>query len=278
MYAPTKQRSALQVAGFHGELIWPNVVPVSLIVCIHGGGCNGRYFDLPEFSFAGIATSAGHAVLLVDRPSHGASPYIAAESSIRKAAELMPALIAKAQDLMSYGQLPVTLFGHSIGGAVAMHCAAQHPDLISCLVTSGIGTRPSGSVMNWHRNLSSDNVLLPHEFFFGPEGSFDWRAPIAIRKCTEPWLRSDIDEILLDWPREFKAIFSRVVAPVLCILSEHERIWQISPSSLEEMRLSFAPDNAAVEIAAGGGHLYEVHRSWREHAARIIKFIEEMIE
>jgi pimeloyl-ACP methyl ester carboxylesterase len=276
--SPIERRKALHAAGLHGQLIYPNLVPISLIVCIHGGGCNGQYFDLPEFSFADVAINAGHAVLVVDRPAHGASPCIAAESSIRKAADLLPLVVAKAWDVMSFGELPVTLFGHSIGGAVAMHCAAQSPELASCLVTSGIGTRPSDLVMDWHRSLSDDNVLLPSEFFFGPEGSFDWRAPIAIRKCAEPWRRSDIDEILLNWPNEFKAISNRIVAPVLSIFSEHERIWEIDEAALETMCRSFAGSIAAVEIAAGGGHLYEVHRNWSEHAARIVMFIEENIK
>lgn len=31
---------------------------------------------------------------------------------------------------------PVLLFGHSLGGAVAVHVAATHPDIVSALILS----------------------------------------------------------------------------------------------------------------------------------------------
>lgn len=275
---PISESLSLQAHGLHARLIVPATPPASLIACIHGGGCNGRYFDLPSFSFAAAAVKAGHAVLAIDRPGHGASPASTAMAPVRHAAGLASAVVAKARAELGDDRMSVALFGHSIGGAVAMHCAALAPGVPTCLVTSGIGVRPTRAAMAWHRGLSdADGVLLPHEFFFGPEGSFDWRAPIAIRKSAEPWCRADVDEILLDWPGQFDAVAARVAAPALCILSEHERIWENDAAAIGAMRGGFA-GGATVEIAAGGGHLYEVHRNWSAHAGRIIAFIEEHIK
>lgn len=279
MSLPIPESLSLQADGLHARLIVPATPPALLIACIHGGGCNGRYFDLPSFSFAAAAIEAGHAVLAIDRPGHGASPASAAMAPVRHAAGLVPAVVAKALAELGDDSISVALFGHSIGGAVAMHCAAQAPGMAACLVTSGIGVRPTRAAMAWHGGLGGGgDVLLPHEFFFGPDGSYDWRAPIALRKSAEPWCKADVDEILLDWPGQFEAVAACIAAPVLCILSEHERIWNNDAAAIGAMRGGFATGRATVEIATGGGHLYEVHRSWSAHAGRIIAFIEEHIK
>ncbi len=269
----------LAADGLHGRLIRGEERPASLIVCVHGGGCNGRYFDLPSFSFAEAALGAGHAVLMVDRPGHGMSPPIETPTPVCSASLLLAKLVERAAAACGDEDLPIALFGHSIGGAVAMHWAAQSPPMLKCLVTSGIGSHPTEAALTWLSGLHGGGaVVLPHAFFFGPDGSFDWRAPIALRKSGEPWRKDEVDEVLLRWPGQFRSVASRIGCPVLAILSEHERIWENGEGALNAMRDSFAPGLGSVEIAAGGGHLYEVHRNWSVHAGRIIAFIEGHIE
>lgn len=269
----------LEADGLHGRLIRGDGRPMSLIVCIHGGGCNGRYFDLRSFSFAEAVLGAGHAVLMVDRPGHGTSPPIETETPIYSGSLLLGKLVERAVTACDDAHLPIALFGHSIGGAVAMHWAAQSPPMLKCLVTSGIGSRPTEAALVWLGGLDgAGEVVLPHPFFFGPDGTFDWRAPIALRKSGEPWRKDEVDEALLRWPNEFRSVASRIACPTLAILSEHERIWENDEGALKVMRDSFVSGLGNVEIAAGGGHLYEVHRSWFAHARRIIAFIEAHIE
>lgn len=269
----------LEANGLHGRLITGTESPASLILCIHGGGCNGRYFDLPAFSFANEAVRGGHAVLAIDRPGHGLSAAVDTAKPIQLAAELLPNLIAKALEAMDLCGLPLALFGHSIGGAVAMHFAATSPSHLACLVTSGIGHQPTPAAMAWHKSLDANAAIqLPHNFFFGAEGSFDWRAPIAIRKSADVWLKADIDEVLLDWPTQFTSIASRIAAPTLCILGEHERIWRNDAGDLSEISQYFTSTQGCAEIASDGGHLNEVHKNWRLHASRIIAFIEDNLE
>lgn len=265
----------LQANGLHGRLITGAGKPASLILCIHGGGCNGRYFDLPSFSFANEAINSGHAVLTIDRPGHGLSPAVDAPTPVQFAAALIPDLLAKAMDALCVTSLPLAVFGHSIGGAVAMHYATTLPPHLVCLITSGIGFQPSVAATTWHESLRPDSdIQLPHEFFFGAEGSFDWRAPIAIRKSADIWLKADIDEILLGWPEQFGSVASRINLPVLCILGEHEHIWRNDASMIAEMRQFLPSHHSRVEIAADGGHLNEVHKNWCLHAKRIIAFID----
>lgn len=265
----------LQANGIHGRLSTGVDHPISLIVCIHGGGCSGRYFDLPSFSFRQMAVEAGHAVLMVDRPGHGASPSRNVENPVYAAAGMIPELVRSARETIGDKGLPVAAFGHSIGGAVALHWAAQDTETLKYVVTSGVGARPTEAALAWHHSLGAgDDVLLPNDFFFGPEGSFDWRAPIALRRSGEVWAKDEVEEILLRWPDQYSDVTSRITCPTLCILSENERIWETGEAELASMRASFAPGIARVELAAGGGHLYEVHRNWSAHAGRIIAFVE----
>ena len=269
----------LEADGLHGRLICTEGRPASLIVCVHGGGCSGRYFDLPSFSFAEAALGAGHAVLMVDRPGHGMSPPIDGPDPIYSASLLLTNLVGRAVAACDDPDLPVAAFGHSIGGAVTMHWAAQSPPALTCMVTSGIGSRPTEAALAWLGGLQGDSdIVLPQAFFFGPDGSFDWRAPIALRKSGEAWRKDEVAEVLLRWPEQFPFVASRIGCPVLTILSEHERIWENGETALEAMRDSFVSGRGRVEIAAGGGHLYEVHRNWSAHAERIIAFIEGHIE
>ncbi|MBB5685741.1 alpha/beta fold hydrolase [Sphingobium boeckii] len=268
-------RNFLEYSNLHGRLVTSESEPISLIVCVHGGGCNGRYFDLPSFSFVNEAVATGHAVLIVDRPGHGVSPAIDAAAPIRSAAALLSGLAKRAGKALGNADLPVSVFGHSIGGAVAMHWAAEPHSTLKCVVTSGIGARPSITAMAWHGCLNAENdIVLPRAFFFGPDGSFDWRAPIALRRSAEPWRRQDVDEVLLQWPEQYSSVAARISCPTLSILSEHERIWETDDATLEFMRGSLANVHSIVEIAAGGGHLHEVHRNWSVHAKRVINFIE----
>lgn len=275
----TGNAQELEANGLHGRLIRSDGRQASLIVCVHGGGCSGRYFDLPGFSFAQAAVGAGHAVLLVDRPGHGMSRPIDGPDPIYAASLLLTQLAGEAAEACGDPALPVAAFGHSIGGAMTMHWAAQSPPMLTCLATSGIGSRPTEAALAWLDELHGDSdMVLPHAFFFGPDGSFDWRAPIALRKSGEAWRKDEVDEVLTRWPDLFPSVASRIGCPVLAILSEHERIWENHGSALNAMRDGFAPGRARVEIAAGGGHLYEVHRNWSAHAERIIAFIEGHIE
>ena len=268
----------LQANGLHGRMITGRSKPASLIICIHGGGCNGHYFDLPSFSFANEAVNAGHAVLTVDRPGHGLSPALDAARPVQLAAGLLPSLVTKALEALHVTWLPLAVFGHSIGGATAMHYAATLPQDLVSVVTSGIGFQPTVAALTWHDSLRAETeIQLPHEFFFGAEGSFDWRAPIAIRKSADIWLKADIDEILLDWPRRFGSVASHIAAPVLCILGEHERIWRNDEVMMAEMAQNFSSPQSRVEIAADGGHLNEVHKNWHAHANHILAFINNHI-
>ncbi len=101
------------------------------IVCLHGTGDSARHWDrliacLPQYS-----------ILALDLPGHGANidrpgP---AEMSVGDYADHVRA------ELTRRGLKDVCLVGHSLGSAIALRLAVDHPSLVRRLVLVGGGAR-----------------------------------------------------------------------------------------------------------------------------------------
>lgn len=251
-----------------------------LLLCVHGGGCDGGYFDLPGFSLAEAATARGLAVLRVDRPGYGASPPPMTSSPIDEAARLLPALVEAAREVLPAAG-PLVVVGHSIGAAVALRFAADAgaaaDGRIAGLAVSGLGDRPSDEADAWLDRVRRGEA--GHEpsgdFFFGPEGSYSWRGPAALRRAGRAWRADEVLEVMTEWPGRFATVAGRVRVPVLFRLAEHERIWRNDPASLARMSAAFdgEPDMA---ILPDGGHLYEIHRRGADFVAALLDFAERI--
>lgn len=104
------------MAGYH----WEQKEPSYVVCVIHGIGEHaGRYDRMASFMEA-----AGFAVLSMDLPGHGASPgkrgHCAPRSEIRSHVD---ALLSNAQEF--YPQTPIILYGHSMGGNIALDYRKQ---------------------------------------------------------------------------------------------------------------------------------------------------------
>jgi pimeloyl-ACP methyl ester carboxylesterase len=246
-----------------------------LLVCIHGGGCDGRYFDLRGFSLVDRAAAAGFPVLLVDRPGHGRSPPSRSASSIGSGAALVGLLAGELLDGPLAGR-KVALIGHSIGAAVALTLAADHGGLaLAGVSVSGVGDEPSTEAHRWLAEVRAGTA--GHEpsadFFFGPDGSYDWRGPVALRRAGQPWRADEVMEVMEHWPRRFAAIARRIEVPVLFRLAEHERIWRHDAEALSRIQHRFAQASMLdVGLLPAGGHLYEIHKRGREFADEQLAF------
>lgn len=247
-----------------------------LIVCVHGGGCNGRYFDLAGFSFARAAVRRGFDLLLVNRPGFGGSDPPRSAYPIAEAALLLPALVEAATVQHMADTDHVSVLGHSIGGAVAIRWAASFPASLSALALSGIGAELSETARDWWRKARFRPQLeLPTDFFFGPDGSYDWRGAVALRKVAEPWRFDEVREVFEDWPAAFREIAGDVRCPVHVRLAEYERIWSNDADALVSFERSLtncrSTDSA---VALGSGHLIELHRRGAELIEAQLDFFE----
>jgi pimeloyl-ACP methyl ester carboxylesterase len=247
-----------------------------LLVCIHGGGCNHHYFDLKGYSVAAAARERGFAVLLVDRPGHGASAAPATERPIEEAAGLLIPFIGEVRQAHGL-DVPVALLGHSVGGAVVIHAAGEAADVpIRAAAVSGIGHRATPEAEAWFAEVreGKESPQPPASYFFGPEDTYDWRGPAALRRCGETWQRSDVLEVMGEWPARFGEVAARVRVPVHLRLAEHERIWDNRPVVIGAMARSFrAAPEVDARLIPGGGHLYEVHRCGHELVAAQLDFL-----
>lgn len=244
-----------------------------LIVCIHGGGCNAGYFDLPGYSFCALAQARGYPLLLIDRPGHGRSVRMGGgfTASARAILEHIHVTIRLRQNRRWY------LVGHSIGAAIAIIIAGEMRSAGLCGVAiSGIGAHPMPTAIAWGGAGTIDSDVAG-DLLFGPPGSFSWRAPGALRGVAEPWDAEEVTETLNDWPARFAGSAQGVSVPVHFRLAEGERIWRTGTGEVARLAGAFThvPWIDAA-LLPEGGHLYELHLRGHELMTDQLDFFDRL--
>ena len=114
--------------------------PGRILVIAHGlAEHSGRYAG-----FAQRLVGRGFAVHALDHRGHGRSPGRRANiEHFDTVVEDLHAVVTKAA--RQHPGVPVTLLGHSMGGAIALACALRHPEPLHHLVLSApaVGTDPA---------------------------------------------------------------------------------------------------------------------------------------
>lgn len=125
-----------------GRAWLPGGEPRTLLVVSHGlGEHSGRYQALAERLVA-----AGFAVYAVDHRAHGRSAGTA-PANIDRFDFLVSDLgtfVGRAQ--REHPEVPTVLFGHSMGGLVALECALRNPHVLQGLVLSAPALAPGEAV------------------------------------------------------------------------------------------------------------------------------------
>ena len=141
------------------------------VVMVHGLGG-----QLRNFSYAvAERVAAHHRVILFDRPRSGYSTVPArAEPGIKAQADLI------ARGIVALGLNRPLLVGHSLGGALSLSLALDHPGLVSALALIAPLTQPqaeppavfrglaAGAASKAGRYLVSNLVALPLSTLTGP--------------------------------------------------------------------------------------------------------------
>jgi pimeloyl-ACP methyl ester carboxylesterase len=251
-----------------------------LLVCIHGGGCNGRYFELSGNSLVSAAAARGFPVLVLDRPGYGGNATPASDNPITETAPLIRAFVDQVRINQGVPERSVALIGHSIGGALAIMMAADRGEWpLVAIAVSGIGDEPPPEIraiaLPEGVTHGAPAVALTDGLFHDPERTLNWRAVASLRAAAEDWLAAEVREVVERWPLRWRDLAARVDVPVHLRLAEHERIWVSSPAVVARMAsaITHAPQVDA-GLLPGGGHLYEATKLGPTFIAAQLDFIE----
>ncbi|RLF16554.1 MAG: alpha/beta hydrolase [Thermoprotei archaeon] len=213
------------------------------------------------------AKEGGFKALALDLPGHGESEDLVGEVDIARLAEI----VEKFMDAL--GVERAVLVGHSMGGAIAMTMAVDHPQRLSGLVLANTGAK-LGVLPEILEGLEKDYQRTVAEVI----------APLAFSRRTDPKLVEASIAEMLKVPlhvalRNFKACNSfdlrsklgEVRAPTLIIAGDEDRLTPLKWA--EYLRNNI--EGARLKVIEGCGHIamlekpLEFNRALMDFLARL---------
>ena len=250
-----------------------------LLVCLPGGSYNAHYFDVPGYSLLEVASQKGFPIVALDRPGYGGSDALVGEVSFKRNAEVLTAAIAELWKEYAGRATGVVLIGHSMGGAIALHIAANERSwpLLGVSVSSIHTDAPEPVTQAWN-SFPADAIIefsteQRLQFMYGPEGTFDPAVLQAAEVSCDPIPVAELLEVVGGWITDFPAIAARVDVPVHYALAEHEQLWISTDDNVREFADAFTLSPAVkAERVAGVGHNIDHHHGASDFHARQLDF------
>jgi pimeloyl-ACP methyl ester carboxylesterase len=191
----------------------PDTTQGEILLCLHGTGGHGG-----DFAAILEALAPTHSPIAFDQPGHGRSGGLDSLGAIDRMRAFTRAITSK------LGLRPHVVMGHSLGAAVALDYALEHPDAVRGLVICSGGARftfPDGFLEN--AKLITEGKRRrdfdPKAFAEGADPKIMRRAFMAGMK-TDP--RATYGDLLAltDWRREDD--LARIEAPTLVVHGDAE--------------------------------------------------------
>ncbi|KAI9728665.1 MAG: hypothetical protein M1828_002771 [Chrysothrix sp. TS-e1954] len=217
---------------------------VPLLVCVHGGSFDARYFDAtPELSVERVTSLFDIPVVSIDRPSYGQTtpiPTLTADQTfIQETAkrfhnDILPSVWRKFGGKAS----SIILWGHSIGTATCiviagLHGRSQSDDdagyPLSGLICSALGTNFKKDMPDLMKNLPQANpdgtwpaearaaLLLKPEIGLSTPESYN--AGVEVNPPAPP---PEVEDIFRHWHVYWRSYAKDVKVPVLYAVAEHD--------------------------------------------------------
>ncbi len=208
------------------------------LLMLHGAGSRGDGF-LPQLSGLGDIN-----VLSLDLPGHGQTPGPGREDVADYAGWLA--------ELLAAGPVKPVLMGHSMGGAVAMTLALNHPRLVRGLVLVSTGPRlPVNPALL--AGLQADfeaSVRLIVKWAYAPEAD-----PVLLIQGTENMLQSDPQVMHGDFVAcdgfDFRDRLGGLALPCLILVGEQDKM---TPPNLSQSMAEAIP-GAELKLIPEAGHM-----------------------
>ncbi len=199
------------------------------------------------------ALAARYRVYAVDLPGFG-------HTSPRRPFAINTAVLMLARWAGALRLPPATFVGHSMGGHICIHLAAQHPALVRRLVL----VNATGLPLNSRLPLLVINALRSGSL--EPPGFF-WRVVISSLRAGPLVLASAARALLRD---DASGALSRIHVPTLVVWGDRDRLVPLPLG----IALAQAIADARLEVIPGAGHKTMMERSDQFNAA-LLRFLAE---
>ncbi|WP_299285201.1 alpha/beta hydrolase [uncultured Tateyamaria sp.] len=255
----------------HYEWMGPERGPVA--VCIHG-------LTTPSFVWRGMARGLalmGFRVLVYDLYGRGYSDRV-------RGTQDADFFLRQLLDLLRYEQVggELTVFGYSMGGAIATHFSAKHPELVKQLVLiapAGMVELGGGKLAlardlpiigDWlfllvypfevRRGIARDSVLPT-----SVDGVYDMQQRETGRRGYFPAVLSSLRGLLRGTTKDQHLAIAQAGVPVLAIWGDED---DVIPLSCKDALAEWNPD-AQQAVVEGAGHaLIHTHTDYVLEALR----------
>jgi pimeloyl-ACP methyl ester carboxylesterase len=237
-----------------------------LLICLHGGGYNSKYFDIDGQSFLADAADHGFNAIALDRPGYGASSAPASgHPSLPDAAQTIGHFLESVWEGIQTPCPGIVLVGHSIGGAIAIHLAAtpQRWPLLG-ISLSGLGhmhTHPDAPRIGAAQDTAIQMPAAARRLLLlGPDWTLQESITDRCAVADAPAPVAELIEIENSWPREFTDLAARVSVPAHFAAAEFETLWKVDPRTVAEFAAAFSAAPFVVgDRYCGVGHCIDHH-------------------
>ncbi|WP_280507208.1 alpha/beta hydrolase [Nocardia flavorosea] len=278
--AQVPQVNGIPVSGLLAEASTPRAV----VVALHGGAVDSRYFDCPghpEFSLLRTGQRLGYTMLALDRPGFRSSgPYADRLADPRRRVDLM------------YGAIDTLLGGSPRGAGVFLLAHSAGCELAVRMAAAGRGADLLGLEL---AGTGRQHQPVAHELLWGARREPGRRPPGVGELIWSPSRLYATDVLgggsvsargsalevtaLNEWAaREFLGLAPDIRIPVRYTLGEHERVWRNDPAEMAAVGALFtAAGRVVVNRQPNTGHNISLGRTAPAYHLSVLAFAEECL-
>ncbi len=211
------------------------------VILLHGAGSNRLCWP------SAIRRLPGHKMIALDLPGHGRSEGVAPQS----VAEYANAVV---EFMMEMGIYKASFVGHSLGSAIALHLAVQHPDRIAQLgvISGGAALNIPANILTAFSNPTTfkEGLNYLEQVLFGPSASD------SLKKQVLDTLQNMRQGVLYgDWLAcasfDLHDTVKQIKAPTWIIVGDHD---QLTPP-YQSRYLADKIKKSTLKLVPGAGHM-----------------------